>query len=97
MIVVSNTTPLNYLILIEAVDVLPGLFERIHVPEAVLIELGHSQAPALVRGWAARLPEWVQAHSLTTQPDAALAELQEGEREAIMLAADLGADLIPAR
>ena len=29
MIVVSDTTPLNYLILIDSVHVLPGLFVRV--------------------------------------------------------------------
>ena len=32
MIVVSDTSPLNYLILIEAIDVLPGLFGQVHAP-----------------------------------------------------------------
>ncbi len=33
MIVVSNTTPLNYLILIGAQDVLPHLFGQVYVPQ----------------------------------------------------------------
>jgi hypothetical protein len=32
MIVVSDTTPLNYLILIEAAQVLPALFGRVYPP-----------------------------------------------------------------
>ena len=32
MIVVSDTSPLNYLILIELQDILPKLFERVLIP-----------------------------------------------------------------
>ena len=39
MIVVSDTSPLNYLILINAIDVLPMLFEEIYVPARVMEEL----------------------------------------------------------
>ena len=35
MIAVSDTSPLNYLILIELQDVLPKLFGRVLIPEAV--------------------------------------------------------------
>jgi predicted nucleic acid-binding protein len=36
MIVVSDTTPLNYLILLESVHVLSALFGRVYAPSAVL-------------------------------------------------------------
>ena len=51
MIVVSDTTPLNYLVLISAIDVLPKLFDEIFVPSAVLRELNDSRAPAPVRAF----------------------------------------------
>ena len=35
MTVVSNTSPLNYLVLIELRQLLPALFNRVLVPEAV--------------------------------------------------------------
>ena len=53
MIVVSNTTPLNYLILTESVHVLPALFGRVYVPSAVLGELSHAKSPGPVRAFAA--------------------------------------------
>ncbi len=37
-LVVADTGPLNYLVLIDAVDVLPRLFEQILVPAAVYDE-----------------------------------------------------------
>lgn len=39
MTVVSNTSPLNYLVLINLQDVLPALFGQVLIPEAVLHEL----------------------------------------------------------
>ena len=40
MIVISDTSPLNYLILIECIDVLPQLYGRVVIPEGVLAEGG---------------------------------------------------------
>ncbi len=44
-VVVSDTTPLNYLILIGDVDILPRLLGRVLVPPAVIKELKHPQTP----------------------------------------------------
>ncbi len=38
-VIVSDTTPLNYLVLIGAIDILPGLYIRVFVPPAVKAEL----------------------------------------------------------
>jgi len=35
MIVVADTSPINYLILIGAIDVLPALYQKIVIPTAV--------------------------------------------------------------
>ena len=48
MIVVSDTSPINYLILIELQDLLPKLFDRILIPEAVHRELHSTAAPDLI-------------------------------------------------
>jgi predicted nucleic acid-binding protein len=48
-VVVADATPLHYLILIEAVHVLPRLFERIDVPAEVRDELIHQATPSVVR------------------------------------------------
>ena len=56
MIVVSDTSPLNYLVLIERVHVLPTLFGRVVAPVAVIAELGHPATPTVVRAWAADPP-----------------------------------------
>ena len=44
-VVVSDTTPLHYLILIGRDSVLKQLYGQVIVPPAVLQELGHPAAP----------------------------------------------------
>lgn len=96
-LVVADTGPLNYLILIEAVAVFPKLFEQILIPQTVYNELSHAEAPAAVRTFVASTPAWLEV-----RPDPAVREdgaldkiLDEGERAAIALATSIGADLIP--
>jgi predicted nucleic acid-binding protein len=55
-LVVANTGPLNYLVLIGESDILPKLFEAVFVPEAVRSKLRHRDAPLTVRAWAERPP-----------------------------------------
>jgi predicted nucleic acid-binding protein len=95
-LVVADTGPVNYLVLIDAVDVLPRLFDEIVVPVAVRDELAHADAPAVVRAWIAQAPTWLEIRPNPDQSatDPAGAALDEGERAAIALAATIGADLI---
>jgi predicted nucleic acid-binding protein len=87
MVVIADTSPLNYLILIETVDVLPKLYQRLLIPDVVLRELQHSDTPRAVADWAARLPSWIEiAHSTELAIDSRLAELDAGESVAIALA-----------
>jgi hypothetical protein len=52
---VADTGPLNYLILIEAVEVLPRLFSPISIPAGVKDELSHPKAPPVVCSWISDL------------------------------------------
>lgn len=52
--VVSDTSPINYLILTEYVGVLHELYGQIVIPGKVFEELSSTGAPALVRAWALR-------------------------------------------
>jgi predicted nucleic acid-binding protein len=90
MIVVSDTSPLNYLILIDAIDGLPKLYGRVYVPPAVLTELLAPGAPGLVSTWVQHLPAWlqVQAPALVAAPQG----IHAGEAQAMALAQELGAD-----
>jgi hypothetical protein len=59
MIVVSDTSPLNYLILTESVQVLVAIFGRMYAPSAVVNELAHPRSPEAARSWASNPPEWL--------------------------------------
>lgn len=93
MIVVSGTSPLNYLILIDAIDVLPVLFAQVYVPPAVIQELQHSRTPDRIKHWVQSKPDWlhVTTPSLTAKLDP---KLDLGEAEAIALAIELHAAAI---
>jgi len=95
-LVVADTGPINYLVLIGVIEVLPRLFEQILVPAAVCDELSHSDAPQPVRAFMSQVPAWLE---MRPNPDlgsdnATDAALDEGERAAIALATSIGADLI---
>lgn len=47
--VVSNTSPLNYLILLDEINVLPRLYERVSIPQSVCEELQAAETPEAVR------------------------------------------------
>src|SRR5262245_22595913 len=95
-LVVADTGPLNYLVLIEAIDVLPRLFEHILVPNAVYDELMDPDAPEPVRDFARQRPAWLEVRLSpeANEGDADARELDKGERAAIALATSIGADLI---
>lgn len=92
MIVVSDTTPLHYLILIGQVHLLHELYGSVVVPQAVFDEMQRATTPAEVSAWVATPPAWFDVRTVIA-PGATL-NLGAGEREAIQLAQELGADLI---
>jgi predicted nucleic acid-binding protein len=92
VIVLSDTSPLNYLVLIGHVDVLPILFGEVVVPKGVSDELQRSGAPEAVRLWVASRPTWLVIRTPSRTDDSI--ELGMGEVEAISLAMELHADLL---
>lgn len=94
MIVVSDTSPLCYLLLIDLIEVLPQLFGRVIIPQRVRDELLAPGAPEVVQEWISQPPDWLEVQTITAQIDAALNQLDLGEQEAITLALQLKADLI---
>lgn len=92
MIVVSDTSPVNYLVLIGHVDVLPVLFDRVVAPPAVITELLHPGSPPPVRAWATTPPGWQEIVPPSTV-DPSL-KLGAGETEAICVARELNAQLL---
>ena len=94
MIVVSDTSPINYLILIDQIDLLATLFQQIIIPQAVYSELSDASAPAPVQTWIATPPDWLKIQSVNQPSDAIVDLLDPGEREAILLAQELNANLL---
>lgn len=84
-VVIADTSPLNYLILIGEVELLPRLFGEILVPNVVASELGDPEAPRPVRAWAVHPPSWLAIRP-TPASSELLERLDEGERAAILLA-----------
>jgi predicted nucleic acid-binding protein len=93
-VIISNTTPINYLVLIDHITVLRDLYERVIISQAVLGELQHEGTPAQVKAWVASHPAWLEVRAISRFPDPSLAFLDEGEREAICLAQELQADAL---
>lgn len=94
MIVVADTSPINYLVLIDAVGVLPELYANIIIPQAVCNELCAAETPVNVRNFAENLPVWLKVRQAAVLLDAELSELDAGEREAIALTEELNANAL---
>ena len=93
MIVVSDTSPLNYLVLIELQDVLPKLFGRIVIPGAVQRELRSPAAPDAIKRFLATAPDWLKVQA-ASEIEPELRNLDAGEGEAISLALRVSADFV---
>src|SRR5437667_6834273 len=93
-LVVADTGPLNYMVLIEAIELLPKLFGKVFTPAAVRAELLDRDAPAVVHAWAAQPPGWLDVRTVSSAiDDPAWRALDSGEREALALARTRDADL----
>src|SRR6188474_3324959 len=95
MLVVTDTSPINYLVLLAQTAVLPALYTHVVLPPAVVTELQDMEAPEAVRTWVADLPAWcvVRRPTLLEAVDTFL-YLGAGERDAIVLAQELRADVL---
>jgi predicted nucleic acid-binding protein len=93
-LVVSDTGPIHYLILIGHVDILPALFETIILPSAVRDELTDPNTPPAVRSWIANLHAWMEIRQTAPLLAASAEELGAGETAAIALASGIHADLL---
>jgi hypothetical protein len=91
MIVVADASPLHYLVLIHAAEVLPALYTSVLAPQTVVDELKATGAPGAVGAWIARPPAWLE---IRPDPplDPTLGLLDPGERAAITLAVSVHAD-----
>lgn len=94
MIVVCDTSPICYLLLIGEIELLPQLYGKVLIPQAIQKELADERSPAVVQAWIGQPPEWLVIQTVDVASDGELDELDPGERAAIMLALAIGADLI---
>lgn len=78
MIVVADTSPLHYLILIEHTHVLPALYGRVLIPPAVSAELDQQRTPPPVRAWLARKPSWLEIRAPEQSPSELTSHLGAG-------------------
>src|SRR5579862_6822472 len=90
MIVVADTSPLNYLVLIDEVSILPVLFGHVLLPQAVFRELQHPRTSSKVSEFVTHLPPWLEVRRATSIASGEVMRLDLGEREAIQLALELG-------
>ena len=93
MIVVADTSPINYLLLIDQIDLLLRLFQQIIIPDVVRDELLDPSAPTVLRQWIANPPSWLTVQTVSGV-DTTLNALDPGEQAAITLAQTLPADLL---
>jgi predicted nucleic acid-binding protein len=84
-VVIADTSPLNYLVLIGKVDLLARLYGEVLIPDVVARELGDPEAPPAVVQWASHLPPWVDVRPTPVSAEP-LERLDAGERAAILLA-----------
>ena len=84
-VVVADTSPINYLVLIGEIGILPRLYNHILIPEEVFFELMDAGAPLEVRDWTTRHPIWLEIRK-SPLLDTSLMDLDAGERSAIALA-----------
>ena len=74
-LVVADTSPIFYLLSIGHIEVLPQLFGKVFVPDAVHKELCHPAAPPLIHDWIAKLPIWAEVTQVDTVDDPTLEPL----------------------
>jgi predicted nucleic acid-binding protein len=95
MIVVADSGPLHYLILLQHIELLRRFYGEVLVPEPVASELAAAGAPAMVREWITEAPIWVEVRPVP--PDAVSMitdDLDPGERAEIVLAETVHAHLL---
>ena len=87
-VVVSDTSPLCYLVMTEVAEFLPRLFTEVLVPPAVIQELASAGSPAKVQRWTASPPTWLKIVTPKNAPDSLGLDL--GETQAIWLGEEHG-------
>jgi predicted nucleic acid-binding protein len=90
--IIADTSPLNYLILIEAVEILPVLFQDVAISHAVRQELLAPGTKEKVKKWIENAPRWLKVKAVSKIDENI--RLGKGEIETISLAIELSAAAI---
>ncbi len=94
MTVVSDTSVLCYLVLLDCIDILPRRFGPIAIPVEVAEECLQRGAPDRLSAFIRTPPGWLHILPAPTDPVPELAVLDAGESAAIRLALAQAADLL---
>lgn len=66
-------------------ELLPALYGRVLIPEAVLEEFGNPVTTNKVRSWLTRVPDWLLIRDVSPFADPSLEEIGRGEKQAFNL------------
>lgn len=94
MIVVADTSPICYLLLLGGITLLPQLYGQVLIPQVVQQELANERSPAVVQAWISQPPTWLSILPVDVPFDTDLDNLDLGEQAAIVLAEQQAANLI---
>jgi predicted nucleic acid-binding protein len=94
MIVIADTSPICYLLLIGQIDLLPRLYGQVMISTIIQQELADANSPPVVRLWIAEPPIWLTVVEMLPINAAGLENLDLGEQSAIALAETFKADLL---
>ena len=94
MLVISDTSPICYLVLIGEIDILAQLYHQVLIPQIVQEELSHKESPNLVQNWINDPPRWLIIKNIDISGSPDLEVLDPGETAAILLAKKENANLI---
>jgi predicted nucleic acid-binding protein len=90
MIIVADTSPLCYLLLIQQIEVLPKIFGEVFIPRQVAEELAAAELYPDLVAWIEFPPAWLKI--IPAQRIDPTLTVDPGEAAAISLAVELSAD-----
>ena len=95
-VVVSDTSPIRYLVLMQLEVLLERLYGRVLIPQAVAAELQRPRTPQAVQAWMDGPPPWIEVlpSRLETLTHTISTALDPGEQAALQLALQVQADLV---
>lgn len=94
MTVVSDTSVLSYLTVIDCVAILPRRFGTVTIPGEVAAECLHARAPEKLRALLRNPPPWLLIAPASGAPAPGTERLDQGEAAAISLAVERHAEML---